>query len=87
MGSNCKASNVASDWTTGTFWNILSAHASVILAVISRSYVFLFSCFKIRVNSVNPTVVMTDMGRMAWSDPAKAQPMLDRIPLGRFLGN
>ncbi|XP_078349045.1 L-xylulose reductase-like [Oculina patagonica] len=39
---------------------------------------------KIRVNAVNPTVVMTDMGRLGWSDPAKAKPMLDRIPLGRF---
>jgi len=28
---------------------------------------------KIRVNSVNPTVVMTDMGIMAWSDDKKKQ--------------
>ncbi|XP_053309342.1 L-xylulose reductase [Spea bombifrons] len=39
---------------------------------------------KIRVNSVNPTVVLTDMGRLGWSDPQKAGPMLSRIPLGRF---
>ncbi|CAH1273426.1 DCXR [Branchiostoma lanceolatum] len=39
----------------------------------------------IRVNTVNPTVVMTDMGRMAWSDPAKSGPMLARIPLGKFV--
>lgn len=39
---------------------------------------------KIRVNAVNPTVVMTDMGKLAWSDPAKAKPMLARIPLGKF---
>jgi len=39
---------------------------------------------KIRVNSVNPTVVLTSMGKMAWSDPAKAGPMLAKIPLGRF---
>lgn len=38
----------------------------------------------IRVNCVNPTVVLTEMGRMAWSDPEKAGPMLDKIPLGRF---
>ncbi len=38
----------------------------------------------IRVNSVNPTVVMTEMGRRAWSDPAKGGPMLARIPLQRF---
>uniref|UniRef100_A0A3P9L555 Dicarbonyl/L-xylulose reductase n=1 Tax=Oryzias latipes TaxID=8090 RepID=A0A3P9L555_ORYLA len=39
---------------------------------------------QIRVNSVNPTVVMTDMGRLGWSDPQKAASMLCRIPLGRF---
>ena len=38
----------------------------------------------IRVNCVNPTVVMTEMGRIGWSDPVKAKPMLDKIPLGRF---
>jgi NAD(P)-dependent dehydrogenase (short-subunit alcohol dehydrogenase family) len=38
----------------------------------------------IRVNSVNPTVVLTEMGKRAWSDPAKGGPMLARIPLGRF---
>ncbi|XP_071391736.1 L-xylulose reductase [Centroberyx affinis] len=39
---------------------------------------------QIRVNSVNPTVVMTDMGRVGWSDPDKAKTMTSRIPLGRF---
>lgn len=39
---------------------------------------------KIRVNAVNPTVVMTDMGRLGWSDPQKAAPMKSRIPLGQF---
>ncbi|KAM5272618.1 L-xylulose reductase [Ctenodactylus gundi] len=39
---------------------------------------------KIRVNAVNPTVVMTPMGRANWSDPHKAQVMLDRIPLSKF---
>uniref|UniRef100_A0A3Q1MFJ2 Dicarbonyl and L-xylulose reductase n=1 Tax=Bos taurus TaxID=9913 RepID=A0A3Q1MFJ2_BOVIN len=39
---------------------------------------------QIRVNAVNPTVVMTPMGQAAWSDPQKAKAMLDRIPLGRF---
>jgi L-xylulose reductase len=38
----------------------------------------------IRVNSVNPTVVLTEMGKRAWSDPVKGGPMLARIPLGRF---
>uniref|UniRef100_A0A8C6THQ0 Dicarbonyl/L-xylulose reductase n=1 Tax=Neogobius melanostomus TaxID=47308 RepID=A0A8C6THQ0_9GOBI len=39
---------------------------------------------QIRVNCVNPTVVMTDMGRIGWSDPEKAKAMKSRIPLGRF---
>lgn len=38
----------------------------------------------IRVNAVNPTVTLTPMGEMAWSDPARSGPMLARIPLGRF---
>lgn len=38
----------------------------------------------IRVNCVNPTVVFTAMGKKNWSDPAKAGPMLSRIPLGKF---
>lgn len=38
----------------------------------------------IRVNSVNPTVVLTKMGRDNWSDPAKAEGLWNRIPLHRF---
>lgn len=38
----------------------------------------------VRVNALSPTVTMTDMGREAWADPARAAPMLARIPLGRF---
>jgi len=38
----------------------------------------------IRVNCVNPTVVLTDMGRLGWSEPSKANAMLSKIPLGRF---
>lgn len=38
----------------------------------------------IRVNAVNPTVTLTPMGEMAWSDPQKSGPMLAAIPLGRF---
>ncbi|XP_074080959.1 L-xylulose reductase [Macrotis lagotis] len=39
---------------------------------------------KIRVNTVNPTVVMTAMGKANWSDAQKSEPMLNRIPLGKF---
>ena len=37
--------------------------------------------FRIR---VNPTVTLTPMAAMAWSDPAKRDPALAAIPLGRF---
>lgn len=40
--------------------------------------------YGIRVNAVNPTVTLTPMGEMAWSDPRKSGPMLGNIPLGRF---
>jgi L-xylulose reductase len=39
---------------------------------------------KIRVNAVNPTVTLTPMGEMAWSDPVRRSAMLAKIPLGRF---
>lgn len=38
----------------------------------------------IRVNSVNPTVTLTDMARQVWSAPEKRDPMLEAIPLRRF---
>ncbi|MEM8590329.1 MAG: SDR family oxidoreductase [Pseudomonadota bacterium] len=39
----------------------------------------------IRVNSVNPAVTLTPMAVKAWSDPAKADPVKNRIPMGRFI--
>ena len=39
----------------------------------------------IRVNCVNPTITLTDMGRLAWSDPARSAPRLKRMPIARFL--
>ncbi len=39
---------------------------------------------KIRTNAVAPVMTMTPMGKKAWSDPAKRDPMLASIPLGRF---
>jgi len=38
----------------------------------------------IRVNAVAPTVTMTELAAEAWSDPAKADPMMVRHPIGRF---
>ncbi|KAJ3655508.1 hypothetical protein Zmor_014636 [Zophobas morio] len=38
----------------------------------------------IRVNAVNPTVILTAMGKLGWSDPKVAEPMIQKIPLRRF---
>ena len=39
----------------------------------------------IRVNGVHPVITLTPMAVKVWSDPAKSDPMLKRIPLGRFV--
>ena len=49
-------------------------------------HLYTLSLRQIRVNCVNPTVVMTEMGKLGWSDPFKADPMLAKIPMGRFAG-
>lgn len=42
--------------------------------------------FQIRVNSVNPTIVLTTLGRKGWSDPVKKGKALEKIPIGRLAG-
>lgn len=37
----------------------------------------------VTVNAISPTVVLTELGRLAWSG-ARAEAMLARIPVGRF---
>jgi NAD(P)-dependent dehydrogenase (short-subunit alcohol dehydrogenase family) len=40
--------------------------------------------YNIRVNSVNPTVVMTPISSGHWSQPHVAEPFLKQMPLGRW---
>ncbi|MGI8592741.1 MAG: SDR family oxidoreductase [Nakamurella sp.] len=40
--------------------------------------------YQVRVNSVNPTVVMTDMSNFYWGRPEIGGPFLDQMPLGRW---
>jgi L-xylulose reductase len=54
--------------------------------MVSRVMALELGPHNIRVNCVNPTVVLTDMGKLGWSKPEKANPMLAKIPLGRFAG-
>ncbi|XP_077300509.1 L-xylulose reductase [Arctopsyche grandis] len=54
------------------------------LDALSRAMTLELGPHNIRVNCVNPTVIMTEMGKLGWSDPARAEPMLQKIPLRRF---
>jgi len=38
----------------------------------------------IQVNAIAPTVILTPMGTEIWGEEAKARPMLEKTPLGRF---
>ncbi len=51
---------------------------------MSRVMVRELGAHGIRVNNINPIVTLTAMAVKAWSDEAKAESMLSRIPLRRF---
>lgn len=51
---------------------------------LTRGFALELGPRRIRVNSVNPTVVWTEMAVPNWSDPVKADSLLKRIPLHRF---
>jgi NAD(P)-dependent dehydrogenase (short-subunit alcohol dehydrogenase family) len=54
------------------------------LDMLTRGLALEWGVKGVRVNGVAPTVVLTEMGAMAWGAPEKSGPMLARIPLGRF---
>ncbi|XP_047529842.1 D-erythrulose reductase-like [Vanessa atalanta] len=54
------------------------------LDALTRAMALELGPYGIRVNSVNPTVIMTAMAKVGWSDPVKSSEMLAKIPLGRF---
>ncbi|KAG5854290.1 L-xylulose reductase [Anguilla rostrata] len=54
------------------------------LDMLTRVMALELGPYQIRVNAVNPTVVMTDMGIVNWSDPKKAKTMKSCIPMGKF---
>ena len=57
-----------------------------LVTLIARHPVLQHLVSQIRVNAVNPTVVLTDLGRAHWGNPEMGKPMLEKIPLGRFAG-
>jgi len=58
--------------------------AKAALDMLSLTLALELGPHKIRVNSINPTVVMTTLGKKGWSDPVKKAKGLANIPLGRF---
>jgi NAD(P)-dependent dehydrogenase (short-subunit alcohol dehydrogenase family) len=38
----------------------------------------------IQANAIAPAVILTPMGEQVWGAPEKSQPMLAKIPMGRF---
>ena len=67
----------------------LEGHASygaskAALDSITRAAALELGRYRIRVNSVNPTVVMTPMSASYWGRPGIEGPFLKRMPLGRW---
>lgn len=54
------------------------------LDMLTRVMALELGTYQIRVNAVNPTVVMTAMAVANWSDPDKVKAMKSCIPLGKF---
>ncbi|CAH1720262.1 unnamed protein product [Aphis gossypii] len=95
--SQAAAKNMISEKIKGSIVNVSSTiseraipdHVSYCaskgaLNQITRTMAIELGPHGIRTNNVNPTVVLTKMGKIAWSDPKKSGPIMDRIPLGRF---
>lgn len=54
------------------------------LDALTRAFALELGPRNIRVNSVNPTVIMTKMSVEYWSEPTREKTMKSRIPLNRF---
>ncbi|XP_002731193.1 L-xylulose reductase-like [Saccoglossus kowalevskii] len=51
---------------------------------ITKNMAFELGPHKIRCNAVNPTVVLTELGKRSWSAPERSGPLINRIPLRKF---
>ncbi|XP_052791342.1 L-xylulose reductase-like [Mya arenaria] len=58
--------------------------AKAALDMLTMTLAFELGPKKIRVNSVNPTIVLTELGKIGWSDPVKKAGALAKIPIGRL---
>ena len=77
--------NISSQASLKPLWNhALYCASKAALDHLTRVMTLELGPKGIRVNCVNPTVVLTEMGKRDWLDPVKAEPMLKAIPLGKF---
>jgi len=64
--------------------HISYAASKAALDSMTRTSALELGKYGIRVHSVNPTVVMTEMSASYWGQPKIAEPFLKRMPLGRW---
>ncbi|MBW02827.1 Carbonyl reductase [NADPH] 2, partial [Eschrichtius robustus] len=85
--SRCLSENISSMAAHVTLPN-LAAYSSTKgeMTILTKAMAMELGPHKIRVNSVNPTVVLTAMGQQALSDPEFARKLKERHPLRQFAG-
>lgn len=80
-----KIINVSSQAGVVAFENHAAYSASKAgLNALTRGMMIEWARHNIQVNSICPTVILTDMGKEIWGPVEKSQPMIDKTPLGRF---
>lgn len=82
--SGCSIVNLSSLAGIRAFANHAAYSASKAgVDALTRAFALELGDRQIRVNSVNPTVVMTEMSKYYWT-PERGDPLKARIPLRRF---
>ncbi|CAF3769312.1 unnamed protein product [Rotaria sordida] len=82
-GSIVNVSSIASAIAAQKF--MVYAGTKACMDAFTRNMANELGLHQIRVNSVQPTVVLTDMGKAAgWENEQQAAPLLAKTPLGRF---
>ncbi|CAF0992335.1 unnamed protein product [Adineta ricciae] len=82
-GSVVNVSSIASEIAAKKF--MIYSGTKACMDAFTRNMAGELGPYQIRVNSVQPTVVLTDMGKAAgWENQQQSAPLLAKTPLGRF---